>query len=85
MSTKDLPPNHRSIRLVEMIVVESYEGEGTPADPGRLVLYWYEGEKLRFVEDPPWFAQRFKRETGTIWRGCPRCDYRWDTGKGPPA
>ena len=47
-----LPPRHRSIRLVEMIVVESHEGEGTPEDPGRCVFYWYEGTELRFIDDP---------------------------------
>ncbi len=32
-----------------------------------------------------WFARRFVRETRTIWLICPRCEYRWDTRKGPPA
>ena len=31
----------------------------------------------------PWFAQRFDRVTGTVWRRCPRCKYDWDTGEGP--
>lgn len=46
-------PNLRNVKTLEVIAVESYEGEGTQESPGRLVTSYFDSAGRFLADDDP--------------------------------